>query len=666
MMTNTNSNIVEAKLKPAPFGLTLASLLVWGWQTELLLYAIIMGVLLELPYFIKWRIDFSDKDINQLADLSGLVFFLAIIYIFINYEFRGIYKVLELLPFALIIIMLAQNYGVQNNIKTSALFISVRRLGEKAGSNILYRINISLPYVFLCLISASSGNRYSDVFFFACSGIIVWILWTLRAKHYSFIRWITPIILVIAISFGMQQGLQNLQNKTEAFFLQLFEQYGFKSTDPEKTSTAIGSLGRLKLSDRIVFRIKTDKPFEEPVNFRETTYSRYAFGSWRNPKVELDVIPKTPNKKEWRLNPDLRDKETFDVAIYFQDQASIIPVPDNINSLTGKDIIQVETNIHGSTRVEARKGWVSYRIGTSSKAFMENKPVADDLEIPPNYVNDFKLVAKQLDLYSKTPEQVIKTIEEYFRDNFYYSITQNQRYTKGQYLTKFLFNDKKGHCEYFATATALLLREAGIPARYAIGYTVMEYSAWQKMYLVRARHAHAWTKYYLNGKWHNMDTTPSVWAPMEAADKTFLEPLVDFFSWVRYKLTGSDIDSDTETSSTNWMLWLLLPLMAYLGWRFYNKQRVDKNKQDETNSKFEYDRFGLDSPVYGLVAQLEQKADKRLPGETLNKWIKRILPKDKSEKYQDLIKQHNQYRFSPESDKSIEKKILIDGLKAII
>lgn len=661
MMNNANTKTTD-RLKPAPLGLTLASLLVWGWQTELLPYAVVMGLILELPYFIKWRIDFSDKDINQLADLSGVVFFVAIIYIFINYEFQGIYKVLELLPFALIILMLAQNYGNENNIKTSALFISVRRLGDKADSSILYRVNISLPYVFLCLIAASSGNKYSDAFFFACCLVITWVLWHCRAKHYSFIRWITPIAVVFVMAFLTQEGLQNLQNKTESFFLQLFEQYGFKSTSPDNTRTAIGSLGRLKLSDRIVFRVKTDKEYDKAVNFRETTYSRYALGTWSNSKVEFDVISKTPNKKEWRLNQQLPDQETKDVAIYLQEQAAIIPVPENINSLSGKDLIQVETNSHGSTRIEARKGWISYRLGLSNEAFRINQPVAEDLEIPLNYAKDFKQVAIELDLYSKTPEQVIKTVEKYFHDTFHYSITQNQRYTKGQYLTKFLFKDKKGHCEYFATATALLLREAGIPARYSIGYSVQEYSNWQKSYLVRARHAHAWTTYYMDGKWHNMDTTPSTWAPMEAADKTFLEPFIDFFSWLRYKLTGGDIDDKSEATSTNWMLWLLLPLMAYLGWRFYNKQRVDKNKQDKTINKFEYERYGLDSPVYELIAQLEQQADKRLPGETLSKWIKRILPNDKSEKYQDLIKQHNRYRFNPNSDK--EKNI--KGIKKLL
>ena len=52
-MSNTNSNAENIKLKPAPFGLTLASLLIWGWQTELLLYAIVMGILFRTALLYK-------------------------------------------------------------------------------------------------------------------------------------------------------------------------------------------------------------------------------------------------------------------------------------------------------------------------------------------------------------------------------------------------------------------------------------------------------------------------------------------------------------------------------------------------------------------------------------------------------------------------------------
>lgn len=662
-MENISEKSDRNKLSPAPPGLIMASLLLWGWQTEYLIYAVIMSVVLELPRFVKWRIDFSDKDINQLADLSGVIFFILTIYVFINYSFQGIYKILELMPFVLFLLMLAQTYGLQNGIKTSALFISIRRLGENAGPDVLYKTNIGLPYVFICMISASSGNKFSDLFFALCAVIIAWLLFTQRPKYFSKITWLACVVSVVFFSYLTQQGLQQLQYKSEAFLLGLFEQYGWRNTNPLQTSTSIGSLGRLKLSDRIVFRVKADKPASAPLYFRETAYSIYEYGTWRNPSVEFDIITRTPNKNEWRFNQTIKDKGNMDVAIYLQDSSAIIPVPDNINTLSGKDLIQVETSVYGSTRIEAREGWINYRLGYADHDFVETGPNEHDLIVPINYQDDFKQVATQLDLYSKSPREIISTVQQYFKDNFYYSITQNQRYTRGQYLTKFLFKSKKGHCEYFATATALLLREAGIPARYTIGYSVQEYSEWQKMYLVRARHAHSWLKYYIDGTWHNMDTTPSVWAPMEAEDRTLLEPLMDLLSWLRYKTTGSDIDTKKQ-GSTNWMLWLLIPLGAYLGWRFYTKQRVDKkNKFDSIYLDFE--RFGTDSPLYSLIAQLEQEADTRKTGETLSKWIKRILSGPRAEQYLELIKLHNHYRFNPAGNKKHDKQIIKKSLDSL-
>jgi len=663
-MNNITINTVQDKLKPAAPGLILASLLLWGWQTEYLIYAAIMGVILELPFFIKWRINFSDKDVNQLADLSGVLFFIITVYVFVNYSVQGIYKILELLPFILFLIMLTQSYGIQNGIKTSALFISIRRMGPNAGPDILYETDISLPFVFICLISASSGNRYNELFFVFSTLIIVWMLWSQRTKYFSLIRWFIPIIFVVCLSYVTQNGLQQLQANSEIFFLDLFEQYGWKNRDPNRARTAIGSLGRLKLSDRIVFRVKSDEKSSTPLYFRESSYSIYEYGTWRNPNVEFDVINKTPTKNEWRINKNNQDRDYMDVAIYLQDQSAIIPVPDNINTLSGKDLILVETSIYGATRIEAREGWINYRLGYSDHNFVEATPNTEDLNIPLNYQNDFKQVASELDLYSKTPFEIVNSVQRYFKDNFYYSITQNQRYTKGQYLTKFLFKDKKGHCEYFATATALLLREAGIPTRYTIGYSVQEYSNWQGMYIVRARHAHSWLKYFVNGEWHNLDTTPSVWAPMEAEDSTLLEPLMDVLSWLRYKITGGYIE--TKTATNNWMMWLLIPLGAYLAWRFYNKQRVEQHKTFNAPINFDIQRYGTDSPLYPLLKQLEKDADIRLPGETLIKWIKRILPIEKTEQYFDIINLHNHYRFNPISDKHLEKKSIRSAVNKLI
>ena len=117
-MTTLTASTGKKSLTPAPPLLMLASLLLWGWQNNYLIYAFIMGFLLELPAFIKWRINFTDKDINQIADLSGILFFIVIIYVFVNYSLHGIFKILELLPFSLYLIMLVQRYSINNSITT--------------------------------------------------------------------------------------------------------------------------------------------------------------------------------------------------------------------------------------------------------------------------------------------------------------------------------------------------------------------------------------------------------------------------------------------------------------------------------------------------------------------------------------------------------------------
>jgi hypothetical protein len=100
-------------------------------------------------------------------------------------------------------------------------------------------------------------------------------------------------------------------------------------------------------------------------------------------------------------------------------------------------------------------------------------------------------------------------------------------------LADFLLRSRKGHCEYFATATVLLLRQAGIPARYVGGYSAQEYSPRDKAFVVRSRHAHAWAVAWVGGRWVNVDTTPARWAELEGeAARSALAPFLDTVSWL--------------------------------------------------------------------------------------------------------------------------------------
>jgi hypothetical protein len=78
-------------------------------------------------------------------------------------------------------------------------------------------------------------------------------------------------------------------------------------------------------------------------------------------------------------------------------------------------------------------------------------------------------------------------------------------------LADFLFNVKTGHCEYFATAMAVLLRTHGIAARVVNGFLPGEYNDTAGAYTVRQSDAHSWVEVYFpqTQAWVTFDPTPS-------------------------------------------------------------------------------------------------------------------------------------------------------------
>ncbi len=75
----------------------------------------------------------------------------------------------------------------------------------------------------------------------------------------------------------------------------------------------------------------------------------------------------------------------------------------------------------------------------------------------------------------------------------------------------FLTQRKSGHCELFASALALLLREAGVPARYITGVVCFEPHPSGRYYVARVRNAHAWVEAYdrQEKRWVLLDATPA-------------------------------------------------------------------------------------------------------------------------------------------------------------
>lgn len=106
-----------------------------------------------------------------------------------------------------------------------------------------------------------------------------------------------------------------------------------------------------------------------------------------------------------------------------------------------------------------------------------------------------------------TKEQLLR-LQKHLRESFDYSLeTGNPRDLDP--MENFLFHEKRGHCEFFATAGALMVRALGIPSRVAYGWAGGTWYEASGLFVFRANEAHAWTEVWLEGHgWVIMDPTP--------------------------------------------------------------------------------------------------------------------------------------------------------------
>jgi hypothetical protein len=100
-------------------------------------------------------------------------------------------------------------------------------------------------------------------------------------------------------------------------------------------------------------------------------------------------------------------------------------------------------------------------------------------------------------------------IELYLKTHYGYTLDLTGRQTDDP-LAYFLFDRREGHCEYFAAAMTVMLRDLGIPARYVGGFLPGEYNDLGGDYIIRASDAHAWVEAYFPGYgWITFDPTPA-------------------------------------------------------------------------------------------------------------------------------------------------------------
>ena len=130
------------------------------------------------------------------------------------------------------------------------------------------------------------------------------------------------------------------------------------------------------------------------------------------------------------------------------------------------------------------------------------------LQLPANLDSRIPDLARKITSSAGNPYDQSLAMENYLRTNFTYTLNLTGK-PGADPLAHFLFETKAGHCEYFATAMAVMLRTLGIPSREVNGFLPGEFNDVGGDYIVRASDAHSWVEAYFPGTgWITFDPTP--------------------------------------------------------------------------------------------------------------------------------------------------------------
>jgi protein-glutamine gamma-glutamyltransferase len=175
-------------------------------------------------------------------------------------------------------------------------------------------------------------------------------------------------------------------------------------------------------------------------------------------------------------------------------------------------------------RAQEEQGLV-YEVVVGGLGSDRDLPETDDLDprarylgVPSGHGRVVEL-ARELRGDERDPLVIARRFERWLRDEgrFEYTLQQPDTHDRPP-LEVFLFEARRGHCEYFATALAIMLRAVDVPARNVTGFIGGEYNAFGGYYAIRQGDAHSWVEAYVPERgWVVLDPTPSASASFAPA-----------------------------------------------------------------------------------------------------------------------------------------------------
>jgi hypothetical protein len=532
-----------------PTWLQMLALLVWGTLLGLvpggIALAALLGGLRLMAARGALRLQLDEQQINRRVDYTALLVVATLIGLLAAKGLpNGLLAAMGWMPAVLLPLLLLASFN-ESPLRLRHLALSLRR-SPRPEANMV--VSLDAPYLAIVLLASAAMAKPAAWAFGLLGAIVAAWLFVARPppRRQGLLPFAAAAALALGIAFLAGQGLQRTQLALQEWVVDVLS--GVDS-DPYQSQTRIGDLGRVKLSERIVWRVTQTPPVDVPLLLRSGVFTHYANGLWLARQDSFAALPETPaGGAPWlRLRGDS------------ERGSALLPVPATPGRIDAAG--RLERNALGVIRLDGAPSLLEIAVGRGGEA--RAPPVDGDLALPPDFMRLLEQLPEVAALQPANDTQRVAGLAAWFATNFRYTLFIGDEASGRRDLRRFLLTERAGHCEYFATSTVLLLRALGVPARYVTGYSVQEYSRLERAFVVRKRHAHAWAEAWVDGRWVELDTTPANWLGVEEQARPLWQPALDLaaFAWRRLGEMRRDLFA-ADRSRAGWLAGTLLLVLA--------------------------------------------------------------------------------------------------------
>jgi protein-glutamine gamma-glutamyltransferase len=265
-----------------------------------------------------------------------------------------------------------------------------------------------------------------------------------------------------------------------------------------------GDITQLVQSDEIAFRVHflTAPPPSEELYWRGPVFNDFNGRTWRGslpvprqePQLKLQgpayryIVSLEPHEHQWVFTLDWLQQANLPRAAMTADHTLVTPFAvSRPVDVTATSYPHADFADPMSDRLRRRELFLPEDANPRTRQLSQT--------LRAQHPNDMELVAAVLQMFAEQP--------------YYYTLTPPK--LSDDSVDQFLFETKRGFCGHYASAFAVLMRAAGIPARVVTGYQGGTFNRFADYWILRQSNAHAWDEIWIEGRgWIRVDPTASI------------------------------------------------------------------------------------------------------------------------------------------------------------